>query len=116
VFLRLLSEAAPSRPLDPSLTIPSLVELFVPMHRARGRLVAPPADGRLLRMRGGSGPKGRTPAGAPATPEATSRSGGRHSPHLSAASASAAAAIIMVRTTECIIWSDLRSVVIIIIN
>ena len=62
------------------------------MHRARGRLVAPPANGRLLRMRGVSGPKGRTPAGAPATPEATSRSGVRHSPRLSAASASAAAA------------------------
>ena len=28
------------------------------MHRARGRLVAPPADGRLLRMRGVSSPKG----------------------------------------------------------
>ena len=61
------------------------------MHRARGRLVAPPADGRLLRMRGVSGPKGRTPAGAPATLEATSRSGVHHSPRLSAASASASA-------------------------
>jgi hypothetical protein len=82
VFSRLLSEVVPSR-LDPSPTIPSLVQLFVPMHLARGRLVAPPADGRLLRMRGVSGPKGRTPpAGAPATPEATSRSGVRHSPRL----------------------------------
>jgi hypothetical protein len=62
------------------------------MHRARGRLVVPPADGRLLRMRGVSGPKGRTPAGAPATLEATSRSGVRHSSRLSAASATAAAA------------------------
>ncbi len=62
------------------------------MHRARGRLVAPPAGGRLLRMCGVSGPKERTPAGAPATPEATSRSGVRHSPRLSAASTSAAAA------------------------
>ena len=64
------------------------------MHLARGRLVAPPADGRLLRMRGVSGPKGRTPAGAPPAtpPEATSRSGVRHSPRLSGASAFAAAA------------------------
>jgi len=92
VFSRLLSEAAPSRPLDPSPTIPSLVVLFVPMHCARGRLVAPSADGRLLRMCGVSVPKGRTPAGDPAKPEATSRSGVRHSPRLSAASASAAAA------------------------
>jgi len=95
-----LRPRGPTTALDPSPTIPSLVELFVPMHRARGRLVAPPADGRLLRMRGGSGPKGRTPAGAPATPEATSRSGGRHSPHLSAASASAAAAVSAARDTD----------------
>ncbi len=78
--------------LDPSPTILSLVELFVPMHRARGRLVAPPADGRLLRMRGVSGRKGRSTGAPPATPEATSRSGVRHSPRLSAASASASAA------------------------
>jgi hypothetical protein len=87
-----LHPRGPTTVLDPSPTIPSLVELFVPMHRAHGRLVAPPADGRLLRMRGVSGPKGRTPAGAPVTPEATSCSGVRHSPRLSAASASAAAA------------------------
>ena len=62
------------------------------MYRACGRLVAPPADGHLLRMRSVSGPKGRTPAGAPATPEAMSRSSVRHLPRLSAASASAAAA------------------------
>ncbi len=87
-----LRPRGPTTALDPSPTIPSLVELFVPMHRACGRLVSPPADGHLLFMRGVSGPKGRTPAGAPATPEATSRSGVRHSPRFSAASASAAAA------------------------
>jgi len=51
-------------------------------------------------MRGVSGPKGRTPAGAPATPEATSRSGVRHLPRLSAASASAAAAVSAARDTD----------------
>ena len=91
-----LRPRGPTTAFDPSPTIPSLVELFVPMHRSRGRLVAPPAaDERLLRtMRAGvSGPKGRrTPAGAPATPKATSRSGVRHSPRLSAASSASAAA------------------------
>jgi len=100
-----LRPRGPTTTLDPSPTIPSLVELFIPMHRARGRLVAPPADGRLLRMRGVSGPKGRTPAGAPVTPEATSCSGVRHSPRLSAASASAAAAISAAHDTDDVeVW------------
>ena len=93
-----LRPRGPTTSLDPSPTIPSLVELFVPMHRARGRLVAPPADPMqrsrksLLVSGGKKSLRGRTPAGAPATPEAASRSGVRHSPRLSAASASAAAA------------------------
>ena len=81
------------------------------MHRTRGRVARPPRHQRtspaktpkaarvgvhgydvLAAEFGVSGPKGRTPAGAPATLEATSRSGVRHSPRLSAASASAAAA------------------------
>ena len=62
------------------------------MHRARG--IVPMQRGRksLLVSGGKKALRGRTPAGAPATPEATSRSGVRHSPRLSAASASAAAA------------------------
>ena len=61
---------------------PTHVNLSIPMHRTCGRIARPPP--------GVTGLKGCTPAGSPATPEA-SRLGVRHSPRLSAATAAAAA-------------------------